>query len=388
MAKLFHPKVNKSMRRFIFTLFYLFSFGIGWAQSESDEMAVLYDDRNTCMSNGGWNLDRYDELQSLEAGKSIVIADIEGPGIIRHIHTTRHHPAELFARGIVLEIRFDNASEPAVEVPLADFFGDGCNGRSTFFSSNLIECAPWSYNCYIPMPFKERAVVILRNETTQSTDNYSYVEWETIPKWNKHFAYFHATYRRDGFQLTPDTNYEMIHIEGRGHLVGRQLSVSTDEPLWGRAFNYVMEGNNEVDIDDQERVFDYLGTEDSFTFSWGFQHPFTGPHAGMPLIYTRDTSLLSIYRFHDHMPIRFRHSLTWRINWSEERHFTNRNPRPQDREWAEFRAIEWAKALAREGCWVDYASVFYWYQDTPGGFEHLPLPPLAERQKTLLKSNL
>jgi hypothetical protein len=28
---------------------------------------------------------------------------------------------------------------------------------------------------------------------------------------------------------------------------------------------------------------------------------------------------------------------------------------------------------------VDYATVFYWYQDSPGGYRHEPLPPLAER---------
>ncbi|HNQ87993.1 MAG TPA: DUF2961 domain-containing protein [Verrucomicrobiota bacterium] len=50
------------------------------------------------------------------------------PGIIRHIHTTRHHNPDLTARGIVLEITFDDASEPAVLCPLADFFGDGYNG--------------------------------------------------------------------------------------------------------------------------------------------------------------------------------------------------------------------------------------------------------------------
>jgi hypothetical protein len=28
---------------------------------------------------------------------------------------------------------------------------------------------------------------------------------------------------------------------------------------------------------------------------------------------------------------------------------------------------------------VDYATVFYWYQDSPGGYQHAPLMPAAER---------
>jgi len=46
------------------------------------------------------------------------------------------------ARGIVLEVYRDGAKGLAVHCPLADFFGDGCNGRSMDFTSNLIECAP------------------------------------------------------------------------------------------------------------------------------------------------------------------------------------------------------------------------------------------------------
>ena len=36
------------------------------------------------------------------------------------------------------------------------------------------------------------------------------------------------------------------------------------------------------------------------------------------------------------------------------------------------------------GGWVDYATVFYWYQNNPGGFTHDPLPPCAERRKVML----
>ncbi|GAG75660.1 unnamed protein product, partial [marine sediment metagenome] len=103
----------------------------------------------------------------------------------------------------------------------------------------------------------------------------------------------------------------------------RQFSIVTDERLF-KDFAFVMEGNNEVDIDGRERAIDYLGTEDSFTFSWGFQTTFAGLRAGMPLVDKGNTNHLSIYRFHDHMPIRYNKSLRWHINWSYERMFTKR----------------------------------------------------------------
>ncbi len=140
-------------------------------------LAVIKDDAATGFSNGGWRYDRYESLEPLDSGARITVADLAGPGLITHIHTTRHRPAEKCARGIVLEIYFDGEERPAVLSPLADFFGDGCNGGSQYFSASLIECAPWSYNCYFPMPFKTGAKVILRNDTNQDTRNYSYVEW-------------------------------------------------------------------------------------------------------------------------------------------------------------------------------------------------------------------
>jgi hypothetical protein len=337
------------------------------------DLATIRKDRTTGFANAGWAYDRYTNLDELKAGQKITVADIEGPGIIKHIHTTRHQPKEILARGIVIEIWFDDAEEPAVMCSLADFFGDGCNGNSMYFTSNLIECAPWSYNCYFAMPFKSRARVILRNESDKNAMNYSYVEWESLPKWNDDFGYFHATYRRKCFQLTKSTDEMFFQIKGAGHIIGRQFSIVTDEPLF-KDFGFVMEGNNEVDIDGRERAIDYLGTEDSFTFSWGFQTTFAGLRAGMPFIDKGATHRLSIYRFHDHMPIRFSKSLSWHINWSHERWFTKRP--------------EWPKAVANDGCWVDYATVYYWYQEIPGGYQHEQLRAVAERQKVMLHSSV
>lgn len=348
-----------------------------FSQVNSIEITRIQPDVQTGFSNAGWAHDRYEDIETLEAHSKMLLADLKGPGIIQHIHTTRHVPKELFARGIVLEIWFDDAQEPAVMSPLADFFGDGCNGESMEFSSLFIECAPWSYNCYIPMPFRSRARVYLRNDTDRKANNYSYVEWESLPRWEENMGYFHATYDRKSFQLTKESRVTFFEVEGEGHFFGRQLSVVTDEWYFEK-FRTVMEANNEVDIDGKVRHVDYLGSEDSFTFSWGFRNTFAGLRAGMPLVdvdmfrhnpYTR----LSIYRFHDHMPIRFHKSLKWTFDWTTEKYHTS-NPK-------------WLKSVDNGGCWIDYATVFYWYSDDPGGFTHKPLLSVEDRQKEMLHPN-
>jgi hypothetical protein len=90
----------------------------------------------------------------------------------------------------------------------------------------------------------------------------------------------------------------------------------------------------------------------------------------MTLVQPGGPAKVSMYRFHDVLPIRFNKSLRWHIDWTKEKLFTG--------------SPDWARALQRGGCWVDYATVHYWYQDSPGGFKHEKLPSVAERRKLIL----
>jgi hypothetical protein len=166
-------------------------------------------------ANGGWCYDAYPELSPLDAGARICVADIQGPTVITHIHSTAHLKelpdesaegmAHLLARGVVLEIEFDDSPQLSVRVPLGDFFADG-NGLASFFTSMFIERAPNSYNCFIPMPFARRARVWLRNETEHDLSNYSFVEFTRLPAWDPGFGYFHASWRRFAFPLHAATD--------------------------------------------------------------------------------------------------------------------------------------------------------------------------------------
>ncbi|HNR99866.1 MAG TPA: DUF2961 domain-containing protein [Planctomycetota bacterium] len=306
-----------------------------------------------------WNADlQYRDTPTLKPRTAVTVAELRGPAaitLLRISHVPQLGRAGLM-RGLVLQIRFDGAAEPAVLCPLPDFFCDGLNGRSAEFAARYVEKVPVALNAYFPMPFKEAAEVVIRNDTDVKATAYAYLEWEALPAWNPDLGYFHATWRRKAFVLANDTREEFFRVRGRGHLLGRHFSVASDEPSF-RGFHFIMEGNNEVDIDGRRRCFDYLGSEDSFTFSWGFQKLFAAPRAGMNhLKMDGAASRLSIYRFHDHMPMRFDRELVWTIDWRSE------DP-----------------GFGAQSGWVDYASVFYWYQDAPGGFRHEPLPPVEER---------
>jgi len=74
-----------------------------------------------------------DRLKYIAPGETKVLADIKGPAVINHIWLTFNEarPNWLEAGGsarpdeIVLRMYWDDATEPAVEAPLGDFFAAG-----------------------------------------------------------------------------------------------------------------------------------------------------------------------------------------------------------------------------------------------------------------------
>lgn len=361
-------------------LFLLFMMGCSVEHTtDTSEIFVVKKNIGQGLASGLWYYCEERHLDPLLGHTTVTIADLKGPGVIRMFRMSQLGLtlSDDMPRGIVLKIYYDNSEIPSVYVPVADFFADGCNGKCKYYNSNFFEKVPEAYNCYIPMPFKERVRVDLCNETDHYFGGYSAIEWERLPEWKVEYGYFHATYTRKVFRLTPETKVKFFEVNGKGHLIGRQLSVISAESLYVPNLGWIMEGNNYFDIDGTKKQFNYLGTEDAFGFSHGFVKPWVGPHGGITLVEQgittgADTAQLSIFRMHDHMPIRFNKSLSWTINWQYETMFAN--------------PPYWRDKIGENGGWVDYAVVTYWYMDSPYGFNHEPLRPTPLRCKFLQPS--
>ncbi len=73
----------------------------------------------------------------IQSGERRVLAEIAGPGCIKHIWTTLGVPRQDYFRRIVLRIYWDGCAEPSVEAPIGDFFGMGhgmCKNFVTAFA--------------------------------------------------------------------------------------------------------------------------------------------------------------------------------------------------------------------------------------------------------------
>ena len=62
----------------------------------------------------------------IEPGATKTIAEITGPGCIRHIWMTMGFPHEDYLRRVLLRCFWDGSSQPSIECPIGDFFGLGC----------------------------------------------------------------------------------------------------------------------------------------------------------------------------------------------------------------------------------------------------------------------
>lgn len=92
-----------------------------------ENMAKIMNKNRFGSCNGGWAYDAYLEIETLDTGKSIEIANIEGPAVITNIHSTQHFIKDdklsederksMSARGVILEIYYNGFSIPAVKVP-------------------------------------------------------------------------------------------------------------------------------------------------------------------------------------------------------------------------------------------------------------------------------
>jgi hypothetical protein len=244
----------------------------------------------------------------IAARQTFELATIAGPGRIVHIWLTTHRE---HWRTLVLRAYWDDAAEPAIEVPLGDFFASGW-GQFAQVSSMMIAANPHGgFNSYWPMPFGKGARLTLENLAEAGATVYYQVTFETgVDVFES--GYLHAQYRRSNPLPELETHPLLTDIVGFGHYVGTYLAWGTNSPGWW--------GEGEIkfylDGDDEFPTIAGTGTEDYFGGAWNFDVPgrgyteFSTPFLGMPQVIKPDGRYASqqrfgLYRWHLLDPIHF-----------------------------------------------------------------------------------
>jgi len=320
-------------------------------------LAIPSNGQSKRVSSTDAKFDGNGDSKEIVPGETLVLADLEGPGIIKHIWNTTASLNPFSGRALVIRIYWDNSEKPSVEVPLGDFFGVGHGAKKEFQSIPVsVSSLGRARTCFWEMPFKKHAKITVSNELLQYGNAYFYyyVDWEKVDSLPDSVLYFHARYR----QQTPAKpgDHVILDTKGKGNYVGTVYSVLQTENGW------FGEGDDRFYIDGETTPsLKGTGTEDYFNDAWGFRE-FAGPFQGVtlyegPLAGDRVTA----YRWHIPDPIRFSKSLKFTIEHRGSVFDDSLNQHSSSGERAD---------------WI--SSVAFWYQ-TPITFSEEALPPAEER---------
>lgn len=308
-----------------------------------------------------------DDRLHVGAGQTALLAEIEGPGVVRHVWMTIASPDTAHLRKLVLRAYWDGEDRPSVEVPVGDFFGLG-HGLTRNFWSLPLQMSPEdgrALNCWFPMPFRDARIEIV-NETDDEALVYYYIDYELTGEDDARLGRFHAQWRRQnpcdgisdegmdnrefqfgGVNPTGDGNYVLLEAEGHGHYVGCVLSIDNLRGAPEGTFDWYGEGDDMIFVDGEPfpPSLHGTGTEDYFNTAWCPTQTYSSPYHGIVLAGGENWSgKIGLYRFHVEDPVRFQRSIRVTI---EHGHANRRSD--------------------------DYASTAYWYQAEPHlGFPLLP----------------
>ena len=305
----------------------------------------------------GWKTNPY---INIKAGQTAVLAEMEGPGAIKHIWMTPTGQR----RFSIIRIYWDDEKEPSVECPVGDFFANGWGGFAQVSSIPVTVNPGSAFNCYWVMPFRKKCKITMTNIAERDMRLYYQVDYE-LTEVPDDAAYFHAQFRRVNPQPYKKVYTILDGIKGKGHYVGTYMCWGVNSSGWWG------EGEVKFYIDGDKKYPTICGTglEDYFLGSYNFDvkddnkgrgyREFTTPYAGMPQVLKPDGLYKSqmrfaMYRWHIPDPIRFDKDLRVTVQ-----------------------ALGWRSGGRYLPLQDDISTVAYWYQLEP----HKKFPKLPSKDQ-------
>lgn len=239
----------------------------------------------------------------IQPGSSAVLMQVQGQGIINRIWVTVSDRSPQMLRSLKLEMFWDNETKPAVSVPFGDFFSVSLGKTTSFENTFFANPEGRSFLCYIPMPFRRAAKIVVTNESNKPLKHIFFdVDYQLVKQWNNDYLYFHAYWHRDS-ATTLTKDFELLPaVNGKGRFLGVNAGVQAN-PIYGKSWWGEGEVKVFLDGDKEHATLVGTGTEDYIATGWG-QGKFIQQYTGSTIAID---SLLqwSFYRYHIPDPIFF-----------------------------------------------------------------------------------
>src|SRR5215472_47819 len=106
-----------------------------------------------------------DDFKGITPGETLVMANLEGPGMVTHIWVTVADNEYAWPRLLRLRVYYDGEKTPSVDAPLGDFFGVG-HGYERDLNSAMVRDSSLgrARNSYWPMPYRKACKITATNE--------------------------------------------------------------------------------------------------------------------------------------------------------------------------------------------------------------------------------
>lgn len=228
-----------------------------------------------------------------EPGETKVLLDIKDQGIIQRIWMTiDQDPIKL--RSLRLQFFWDDEAKPAVDVPMGDFFGYNLGKKTPFQSALFSSGEGRSFNCYIPMPFRKAAKVLLINEGKERVRLYYDIDFINQPV-SADALYFHAYWTRQTTGKLGDDFLILPKVNGKGRFLGMTVGLNTDSS-YGKSWWGEGEVKMFTDGDTDFATIVGTGAEDYIGSAWGLG-TFTNTYQGCTIA-NDSTGEFNFYRWH------------------------------------------------------------------------------------------
>jgi hypothetical protein len=248
----------------------------------------------------------------IEPGEKVVLADLEGPGTIRHVWMTFPPARPERMRALVLEVFYDGAPEPSISAPALDFFGLPHGRPAPYVSALLSAQESRGFNAYLPIPFRRRIRIELSNASPRPTVLYYQLDYTLERNLSAETGLLHVSFRRENPTVLKRDFTIAEGLRGPGRFLGCSVGVRT---LPQKHFAWYGEGELKIFKDGDGTLPTICGTglEDYVGTAWGMGSHFA-LYGGVPLDLRAPESgpmpdFVSFYRWHVVDPVVFARDL-------------------------------------------------------------------------------
>ena len=244
----------------------------------------------------------------LEARATATIADIDGPGVVRHMWFTIPPMRPELMRSVLIHVFYEGASKPSISTPLLDFCGLALGRPAHHDSAFTVSPEGRGFINLMPMPFRRHLRIEIENGSDARLRLY-YQLTCTREEVAAEAGYLHAQFRRES-PTTLGRDYVILDgLRGPGRYLGTVVGIRVIDPG-----TWYGEGEVKIYLDGDDELPTICGTglEDYVGTAWGMGS-FHTQFSGVPIVVEvpgrpqNMPEFVSFYRWHVVDPIVFEH---------------------------------------------------------------------------------